>query len=71
MPEFIATFGFGQELQGCFCRIDAEDIGDAQDKMMEEYGTCWSHIYESEKDAGVEWWDLEEVEFGTENSRVR
>jgi hypothetical protein len=45
MPTFYATFGFGQPLASHYVKLEAADLSDANKKMHDAYGTCWSMTY--------------------------
>lgn len=61
--EFIFTFGSGQNPGiGYFCRIKAETENNAK-SIMNARTLRWSMCYNSEDEAGVEFYDLKEVEW--------
>jgi hypothetical protein len=66
---FYFTFGFNQELEGCYAIVFAKDEADARNILMLVYEQLWKMIYASEKDAGVDEHQLKLVPFGKQNWR--
>lgn len=65
--EFIGTFSVNTRLRHKFVRIQAASRNEARLMMQHAYKTNWAFLYDSEKEAGVARWRLQEVEFGTPN----
>lgn len=62
--QHVFTFGMGQQHEGGYHIIEAEDSKQARDKMFERFGEKWSMHYcppNAKKDAGVERFNLKEV----------
>lgn len=68
--EYIFTFGNGYTLRHCYVVIKAPHEGRARHIMAEHYGLHWSCCYLSRDDAGVDKYNLTEVELGTPNRRL-
>ena len=58
MVEQIFTFGFEQKHEGCYTVIHGKTKAECRKKMFEKYGDQWSFQYDSEKEAGVEKYNL-------------
>ena len=67
--QFWITFGFGQELEGCYTIVEAPNEADARLHINMMYGSLWSFIYRTAEEAGVERFNLHFVELGTPNSK--
>lgn len=68
MKKFYFTFGkihcleSGESLGGNYVVIEAESEKDAVRRMTEARGAHWSHVYPNPRAAGVEQFELTEVE---------
>lgn len=67
MKEFIFTFGFNQKLPdgkdatNGYVSIRAENSERAREEMIREYGYNWAFQYDSKEAAGVEKYNLWDV----------
>lgn len=61
MTEYIFTFGFGQNYENCFYVIKAANPDDARTTMIERFGNKWAMQYDSRERAGVEKFNLREI----------
>ena len=70
MKQYIFTFGFGHHcrcgarLANMYVRVEAENYEQARKTMVAEWRTKWAFQYESKEEAGVEKFNLREVEEG-------
>src|SRR5690625_336187 len=48
MKNYYFTFGIGQPLQNYFQQIVAENMGQAEEKMIEKWGRGWAFGYTQE-----------------------
>ena len=63
MKKYYFTFGHGQSPGfGYYLIIEAEDPDSAREKMHKRWGVKWSMVYASAEAAGVERWNLKEVQ---------
>jgi len=76
MNEYILTFGFGQKIKlpckvggfytknlgSHYYRIQAESLQDAREQAFDLFGDQWAFMYESEAEAGVDEFNLTELE---------
>ena len=62
--KFIITFGSNQ-IPGInyYTEIDAKDRNDAREKVYDALGSKWAFLYESEKDAGIDRYNLTYIPF--------
>lgn len=49
MKKFYFTFGSGQEHEGCYHVIEAENWGEAREFMVNKFGTKWAFQYTEEE----------------------
>ena len=59
--DWYFTFGVGHEQSGCYVKIHGT-WAEARDEMFKRYGARWSMQYDSALAAGVERWNLKEVQ---------
>lgn len=59
--DYYFTFGCGQAHPNCYVRIHGTFTG-ARDEMFRRYGAKWSMQYDSPEKAGIERWNLKEVQ---------
>ena len=66
--EWIFTFGYGHShpqtgasLAKCFIRIRGT-YESARAEMLRRFGTRWAYQYADEADAGIEKWQMREIE---------
>lgn len=70
MNRYYFTFGYGQYLlsgksaANCYVVVCAEDEMQARTLMYAYYGRKWSMCYNSAEEAGVDKYNLKEVELG-------
>ena len=62
MRKWYFTFGFGQLHEKCYHVIKAENSTEARAKMFERFSDKWSMQYDSAKAAGVDKWNLTEID---------
>lgn len=63
MKKFWFTWGSGQEHPNCYTIVEAEDAGEARSMMCARCGYCWSAMYDSADECGVERYGLKYLPF--------
>lgn len=69
MTDYIVTFGYdhinpitGKTLANNYVRVPAINENEARDKIRSRFDNRWSMIYDSEDKAGVQRFNLQELE---------
>jgi hypothetical protein len=61
LHEYCFTFGFGQEHEGGYHIVKADNAMEARKEMCRKFGRKWAMMYNSKEDAGVDEYGLHEV----------
>jgi hypothetical protein len=52
MANFYFTFGYGTPYRNSYIRIEAEDAGEARERMVELHGLKWAFQYDEKSFTG-------------------